>query len=865
VTATGNIAGGELQSDQIKLWDVRTGKLRRAFSTKSHYPVSIAWSSDGRTLVSGGLDKTVKVWDVASGSLTRMLPAYTQLVARVAFLPDGSLTSGELRSGLRGARAEYKLWDMQSGELKRVLARYSAPDIASVNGDFSVATGVLAAMRGENTLEVTDTRNNRLLWKAKAHAAKITYIILSPDARTVATAGADKIVKLWSVATGKLLHTLSGVQAPLDTMIFSRDGRSLAGGSTFDGDDKTVKVWNVASGKLVQSLKGNEKGVYALAWSPDNRSLSSAGDDATVRIWDVASGKLKHTLDHKATLFGLERSIGVLSVAWSPNGSMLATGTNDGTIRMWNTASGTLQRALSGRGATALSFSLAFSPDNRRLACGAYDGAIHLWDVASGKPVVTLLSLPPSGRFSGLASDAAAANAEPASVEEREGLVTDLSEVDDYLVSTEEGYYTGSAAADRYVRFRLGDDLFPAESFQSRYYRPDLVRAVLAGKAVPSVGEFKGAFPPLAGFAPMPGGNKLSGASATITLQATDDSVVKRVELFVNGTRVDAKALEIGSKAFEIGSKALEIGSKDIGDRPIPAAHKSLKNFTATIPLPAQGTSIKVQAIAYDDDGLQSPRAEMLFTRDPQARASGKLLGLCVGVSQYQDARLNLKYADSDASSLSQTLNRQRGLYSDARTRTLTNQEATRDNVKKALDSLIAQTTRADTVWVMLSGHGWRSDERSFYFATHEVDRHNVAATALPWTAVVSRLQKLSEKSKRVIVLLDACHSGSAATNEELVKATLSANAGVLIFASSKGSEVSLELGELQHGAFTQALTEGIEGKAAPAGEQSVTTLDLLSYVARRVKNLTGDTQHPQVPFLQDFDTDAPIVARLTQ
>jgi uncharacterized caspase-like protein len=165
-------------------------------------------------------------------------------------------------------------------------------------------------------------------------------------------------------------------------------------------------------------------------------------------------------------------------------------------------------------------------------------------------------------------------------------------------------------------------------------------------------------------------------------------------------------------------------------------------------------------------------------------------------------------------------------------------------------------------VVLLLSGHGWRDNKENFYFATHEVQQNNVSATALPWGDVTSRLMQLSQKSKRVIVLLDACHSGSAASNEELVKATLSANAGVLLFSSSRGSEVSLEMPELQHGAFTKATLEATDGQAAAAGENTVTMLDFLSYVSRRVKALSGNRQHPQVPFLQDFDTDAPLAAK---
>ncbi len=137
-----------------------------------------------------------------------------------------------------------------------------------------------------------------------------------------------------------------------------------------------------------------------------------------------------------------------------------------------------------------------------------------------------------------------------------------------------------------------------------------------------------------------------------------------------------------------------------------------------------------------------------------------------------------------------------------------------------------------------------------------------MAHSALDWREVVALLTKLSEKSRRVIVLLDACHSGSAATNDELFRALNSANAGVMVFASSKGSEVSLELANEGHGAFTKALLEAMNGQAAPEGEKSVTLWDFASFVRRRVKQLTSDAQHPQIPFLLDFDIDAAIAAR---
>jgi uncharacterized caspase-like protein len=135
-----------------------------------------------------------------------------------------------------------------------------------------------------------------------------------------------------------------------------------------------------------------------------------------------------------------------------------------------------------------------------------------------------------------------------------------------------------------------------------------------------------------------------------------------------------------------------------------------------------------------------------------------------------------------------------------------------------------------------------------------------VRETALPWTLFQSTLAQV--KAKRVFLFLDACHSGSVlgnqqASSEQLAEA-LVRRSGVLVFASSRGSEVSYEDARLRHGAFTAAPLEGIgQGKAdlsiGRGRDGRITAEELLTYLRIRVPEMTQNRQTPTCPLLYDF------------
>jgi serine/threonine protein kinase len=204
----------------------------------------------------------------------------------------------------------------------------------------------------------------------------------------------DKTIKLWRVADGSLVRTLTGHTDSVRSVSFSPDGSLLASGSW----DKTIKLWRVADGSLVRTLTGHTDAVSSVSFSPDGRLLASGSVDKTIKLWRVADGSEVRTLTGHTDW--------VFSVSFSPDGSLLASGSGDETIKLWRVSDGSLVRTLTGH--TDAVRSVSFSPDGRLLASGSWDDTIKLWRVSDGSLVRTLtghtysvrsVSFSPDGRL----------------------------------------------------------------------------------------------------------------------------------------------------------------------------------------------------------------------------------------------------------------------------------------------------------------------------------------------------------------------------------------------------------------------------------------------------------------------------------
>ncbi|MCX4903119.1 AAA family ATPase [Streptomyces sp. NBC_00878] len=246
---------------------------------------------------------------------------------------------------------------------------FAEPDASMLLAAEAFRQGLTTEARGA----LLSAQGQRLAGVLPGHRGSVTSAAFSPDGKLLATAAADRTVRLWDVSTRRRVAVLTGHRAAVASVASSPDGRHVATG----GADGTVRLWNAAAHRVVAALTGNEGPVTAVAFSPDGKRLAVGSRDATIALW------APDTNSRLARLAGHGKGVdngGVLALAFSPDSRTLVSGGDDKTVRLWDTRKREALAVLEGHGNSVTT--VAFAPSGASVASGGTDGAVKLWDVA---------------------------------------------------------------------------------------------------------------------------------------------------------------------------------------------------------------------------------------------------------------------------------------------------------------------------------------------------------------------------------------------------------------------------------------------------------------------------------------------------
>ncbi len=889
-SADGSLIATASEDKTTRLWSVSEKRLLKTFrlpqsAGEGGRAYAVALSPDGRMLAAGGLDADQEInhqggyiylFDTISGRMTMRLGPVPDAIYVLDFSGDGR----KLAAGLAN-RGGVMLWE----------APFTGPPArdttltASINDMAFDPAGTLYAVAADGLFLVYGDRLQPLARMSLTGDAIADSLSVSPDGTLLAIGYQDRAaIDIVSLAEQRIVHSVDTgfvTRGNLGKVAWSGDGQTLYASGTFFRDDPDPflifalpdqgrgparevgdTMGNVmdmvtvpgagaayASALPAVGLLGNDPGRFGPAnanmteklgerfqLSPDGRGVWFGLDVGAKDPWlfdaaalsfkpapappqgfsgpDTASLPLSNWEDTEQPVLGavplpLRPGDKSHAAAIMPEAKGVIIGSGWDLTR-YDATGGILWRATT----YGTCWGVNVSADGKLVIAAYDDGTLRWYRAEDGKEILSLYVHVPTKRW---------------------------------IAWTPSGFYAASPGGEDLIGWHVnGKDwtdapaYYPASRFRDRFYRPDVVMlALLLRDEAKALAEAD------------------SRAARKTEPAEVEDLLPASVELLATSREITASTAEIEIPYRLASPTGREITRLDvrIDDRPTTArgatqaesAYPVGEDLSVQVKVPKRNSVVSL--IAYIGD--QPGPAASIAVKWQGAAAEAKrhdLHALLIGVSQYQNQAMRLGYAAKDATDLAAKLEAQAGVFYDkVGIELLTDGEATKSAIEKKLALLKKRAKPDDTVLVFLAGHGMTSASFDFYFlaADSEMDEDLLEATAVDGRLIRKILAGLPGK---VVLMMDACRSGAgiagAVDMSRAANDMAQENAGIVMFASAQGREDSLETGEWENGAFTEALLSILDDVGVYGDDGRLSIPELEEAVTVRVAELTDGRQN---------------------
>ncbi len=772
------------------------------------------------------------------GDITRVIKHEAPLVSKVDISPDG-------RYVLSGSLDSFILWDILQG---KKIQTFDHP---------------------------------------RAWIADTTAVAFSPDGKYAASG--SKGVKLWDLSTRREKITFDDNVRTM-AIAFSPDGKYLISGGLGAGRNipPNMQIFDVSTGKEVKDFDPVAQ-IWSVAYSPDGKHALSGGVyvyGGRIDLWDVSSRKLIKTEEQSIS------DPSVLSVSFSPDGKYALSGGGKNELILWDARRLTeLKRFVGHKGFAQIS-SVAFSPDGKYALSATWKDNIKIWDVRSGSELKTLeghsslqiysaAKFFPNSKYVVSAGDASTRVWEASTGEEVATLIAFKD--GEWIVITREGYYNASAkGAEQYLGIKVAENEYSIDQFYDVFYRPDIVMAKLRGEDISGLVTItmKDAIknpPPTVEFTSKLRDTSQSKVNVCYRIKSTGGGIGE-VRLFHNGKLIqsDGYYKEIARSSTSektqltaLNSKAIyaDMRSVSIKGR---ADHVTLYNkskgdiFEDCKGLEAIQGENEVSIAAFNaGNTVQSYMKTVNFNSSAKSE-NPHLYILSIGIDQYRDNAVNLKYAVKDAKDLEEKLKVQSAtLYKPQNIHytIITDREATKANITDKINELSKIVKPNDSFILFAAGHGVLL-QNQYYMLTHDFNGQMNDESMISSNEIVEASKKI--KSLSQLFIFDTCHAGGVDTIVSgLYDARMSVLAkkiGLHIYASANDRQSALD-GYKGNGLFTHTLLNGLNNnrEADKNKDGKVSVVGLGSYSQDKTRGISEEIGHTQTPLIINFGRDYPI------
>ena len=602
----------------------------------------------------------------------------------------------------------------------------------------------------------------------------VTVEFLSVDRMTDGTAA------IWDVQSGnrlRALHTKEHLEdrdrRRIDNSVhlaeISSDGRRVLTGNQLIGVVgfcvRNLTMWDTESGERLRTFESINRArapFRGVQLVPGSNESSSSYDERGNLLLIDINEQITRTFETPSSADFLP-----VSLSCSPRGSFVLANLLNGKLAVWDTSTGSLLRTLSGHSSSYACGDGDFDPSEQFVCTGASDGMVRMWDLMTGEELARLIN---------------------------------VGDQSDWLVTTPEGLFDGSPVGRETVTFRVGSGLnvVPVDRFFQDFYYPGLLAAIWRGERPMPTTQFSSKLAPTIKIVSPAQGGTVDSAQLELQVDVTDrGGGVKGPWLLQNRARV----LSAGNSVAK--GKTVE------------------RTFEVAL---VEGEN-RIEICAASEDGSwESEPAVITFTYDKPV-AKPQLHLVAVGVNQYAEETMRLKFAADDATAVAQLFTtRGPALYGAGRvhvTHVLDNQ-ATSDGIRRAIEGVAKQAKPQDTFLLFLAGHGITIGQR-YYFIPHDfkhqsdsldedIRQQGLAGDVVgDWVGSVPALKR--------IVIFDTCQSGATirlpigTRNPFAFRGALerlSRAQGLFTIAAASASEEAQEVDELGHGVLTYALLAGL-------------------------------------------------------